>query len=134
MNSTMTDQIDQTEKPTCSAKIDHIRLRRAVLAPPASQAATSSASQCSMLRLRVKIVMRASPAVVEIEVPPGDSASIAPPYRNCQHTLTSPKHAWVGERTHGRLIDETAAKHVSPSFGEGERWQYSPIPAGSVRV
>jgi len=27
MNSTITDQIDQTEKPTCSAKIDQIRLR-----------------------------------------------------------------------------------------------------------
>ena len=49
MNSTITDQIDQTEKPTCSAKIDQIRLRRAIFAPPSFQASTSSASQSSML-------------------------------------------------------------------------------------
>ena len=30
MNSTITDQMDQIEKPTCSAKIDQIRLRLAV--------------------------------------------------------------------------------------------------------
>ena len=30
MNSTITDQMDQTEKPTCSAKIDQIRLRLAI--------------------------------------------------------------------------------------------------------
>src|SRR5262249_34744317 len=29
MNNTMTDQIDQIEKPTCSATTDHTRLRRA---------------------------------------------------------------------------------------------------------
>src|SRR6476660_2244428 len=56
MNSTITDQIDQIEKPTCSAKMDQIRLRLAICLPPASQAATSSASQCSMVRLRVKVV------------------------------------------------------------------------------
>ena len=55
MNSTITDQIDQIEKPTCSAKIDQIRLRLAILAPPASQVSTSSASQCSMLRLRLEV-------------------------------------------------------------------------------
>src|SRR5271170_5351339 len=49
MNSTITDQIDHTEKPTCSAKIDQIRLRRAIFAPPLFQASSSSASQSSML-------------------------------------------------------------------------------------
>src|SRR5579875_76164 len=45
MNSTITDQIDQTEKPTCSATTDQIRLRRAMFLLPASQATTSSGSQ-----------------------------------------------------------------------------------------
>ena len=31
MNSTITDQMDQIEKPTCSANIDQIRLRFAIL-------------------------------------------------------------------------------------------------------
>src|SRR6476469_2601862 len=60
MNRTITDQIDQIEKPTCSARIEKIRLRLAILAPPASQASTSSASQCSMLRSRVIVVTFAS--------------------------------------------------------------------------
>src|SRR5215208_8125798 len=45
MNSTITDQIDQTEKPMCSAATDQIRLRRAMFLLPASQATTSSGSQ-----------------------------------------------------------------------------------------
>src|ERR1700720_1110482 len=134
MNSTITDQIDQTEKPTCSAKIDQIRLRLAILAPPASQASTSSASQCSMLRSRVKMVMRASPAAVGIDLLPTRSASIAPPYRKCQHPLTPMKHPRVRNGIHCRLTGETATKQTRPSFPEGERRQYSPIPAGSVRV
>ncbi|SUA42287.1 Uncharacterised protein [Nocardia africana] len=60
MNSTITDQIDHTENPTCSATTDQIRLRRAILLPPASQAATSSASHCSMSWLRVSVLNRAS--------------------------------------------------------------------------
>src|SRR5215212_7036560 len=112
MKSTITDQIDQIEKPTCSAKIDQIRLRLAILAPPASQASTSSASQCPMLRSRVKIVMRASPAAVGICVFPTRSAAIAPPYRQCQLALTSPKRAGVRNGIHGGLVDETARKHL----------------------
>src|ERR1700760_2941430 len=45
MNNTITDQIDQIEKPMCSAVTDQIRLRRAILSLPASQAAVSSGSQ-----------------------------------------------------------------------------------------
>src|SRR6476659_7957603 len=52
MNSTITDQIDQMEKPTCSATMDQIRLRLAMSFPPLSQASTSSASQCSISRFR----------------------------------------------------------------------------------
>jgi hypothetical protein len=48
MNSTITDQIDQTEKPMCSAATDQIRLRRAMFLLPASQATTSSGSQSVM--------------------------------------------------------------------------------------
>src|SRR3954447_9632229 len=55
MNSTITDQIDQMENPTCSATIDQIRLRLATFAPPDSHAETSSASQSWMLRSRVNI-------------------------------------------------------------------------------
>ncbi len=67
MNSTITDQIDQIEKPTCSAKTDQIRFRFAmslpgVVAPSPSQAATSSASQFSMLRSLVSLDMMALPA------------------------------------------------------------------------
>jgi hypothetical protein len=59
MNRTITDQIDQIEKPTCSATIDQIRLRLAtslpgVVPPRPSQASTSSASQYSMLWSRVR--------------------------------------------------------------------------------
>src|SRR5690242_14480506 len=48
MNSTITDQMDHTEKPICSATTDQIRLRRAMFLLPASQAATSSGSQSVM--------------------------------------------------------------------------------------
>jgi hypothetical protein len=48
MNSTITDQIDQTEKPMCSAMTDQIRLRRAMYLLPASQAAVSSGSHSVM--------------------------------------------------------------------------------------
>src|ERR1700730_10601753 len=95
MNSTITDQIDQTEKPTCSATIDQIRLRLAILAPPASQASTSSASQCSMFWSWVKMVRRPAPAAVGIDYLPPRSASIAPPYLKCQHPLTPRKHPRV---------------------------------------
>ena len=61
MNSTMTDQIDQTEKPTCSATTDQIRFRLATSLPPASQASTSSASQCSMSWFRVSAFTGALP-------------------------------------------------------------------------
>ncbi|SLH84269.1 Uncharacterised protein [Mycobacteroides abscessus subsp. abscessus] len=64
MNSTITDQIDQIENPTCSAKTDQIRLRRAMCLPPASHASTSSASQCSMLRLRVSVLNKGLPKSV----------------------------------------------------------------------
>ena len=53
MNRTITDQIDQTENPTCSAKMDQIRLRRAIFAPPLFQASTSSAFQSSIVCWRV---------------------------------------------------------------------------------
>src|ERR1700716_585777 len=129
MKSTITDQIDQIEKPTCSAKIDQIRLRFATFLPPASQASTSSASQCSMLRSRVKIVIWASPAAVEIDVLPARSTSIAPPYPKCQHPLTSTKHPRVRNGTPRGLIGETAAKQSHPSFGEGERRKHSAIPS-----
>ncbi|SHU76581.1 Uncharacterised protein [Mycobacteroides abscessus subsp. abscessus] len=52
MNSTITDQMDHTENPTCSATTDQIRLRRAIFAPPLSQATTSSGSQFSIQRPR----------------------------------------------------------------------------------
>ena len=45
MKSTITDQIDQIEKPTCSAATDQIRLRLAMSLLPASQAVSSSGSQ-----------------------------------------------------------------------------------------
>lgn len=45
MNSTITDQRDQTENPTCSAATDQIRLRRAMNLLPASHATESSGSQ-----------------------------------------------------------------------------------------
>src|ERR1700722_13372665 len=45
MKSTITDQIDQTENPTCSAATDQIRLRRAMFLLPASQATVFSGSQ-----------------------------------------------------------------------------------------
>jgi hypothetical protein len=38
VNSTITDQTDHTEKPMCSAKIDQMRLRRAILLSPFSHA------------------------------------------------------------------------------------------------
>src|SRR3954468_10575260 len=48
MNSTITDQMDQIEKPMCSAATDQIRLRRATRLLPASHATTSSGSQSVM--------------------------------------------------------------------------------------
>lgn len=45
MKSTITDQIDQIEKPTCSVATDQMRLRRAMSLLPASQAIVSSGSQ-----------------------------------------------------------------------------------------
>ena len=45
MNSTATDHRVQIEKPTCSAKIEKIRLRRAIFAPPFSQNVASSGHQ-----------------------------------------------------------------------------------------
>src|SRR3954467_2547340 len=45
MNSTRTDHRLQTEKPTCSEKIEKMRLRRAVFFPVASQNAGSSGRQ-----------------------------------------------------------------------------------------
>src|SRR6478735_8252902 len=50
MNRTMTDQIDQIEKPMCSVRTDHTRLRRATALFPASQATVSSGSQPVMTR------------------------------------------------------------------------------------
>src|SRR3954467_9844654 len=41
MTTTSTDQIDQIEKPMCSATTDQIRLRRAMYLLPASQATVS---------------------------------------------------------------------------------------------
>src|SRR5690242_13317468 len=84
MNSTITDQIDQIEKPTCSAKIDHIRLRLAMSFPGGrppvpSHASTSSESQCSMVRSRL----------MAIDVRVGHSAAVAPQCRIRQHRLTS---------------------------------------------
>jgi hypothetical protein len=52
MNSTITDQMDQTEKPMCSATMDQIRLRRAILLPPFRHASRSSASHAEMCRAR----------------------------------------------------------------------------------
>src|SRR6478609_7943741 len=51
MKSTMTDQIDQIEKPTCSVATDQTRLRRATSLLPASHAAVSSGSQSRMTRV-----------------------------------------------------------------------------------
>src|SRR3954447_10889970 len=48
MNSTSTDQRLHTENPTCSEKIEKIRLRRATFLPDASQNATSSGRQSSI--------------------------------------------------------------------------------------
>src|SRR5690348_3204042 len=50
MKSTITDQIDQIEKPMCSVATDQTRLRRATFLLPASQAAVSSGSQSRMTR------------------------------------------------------------------------------------
>src|SRR6476659_9075658 len=58
MNSTMTDQMDQIEKPTCSVATDQARLRRATALLPASQAAVSSGSQSRMTRLRGAVRVR----------------------------------------------------------------------------
>src|SRR3954471_18899462 len=52
MNRTMTDQIDQIEKPMCSVATDQTRLRRATALLPASQAAVSSGSHSRMTRVR----------------------------------------------------------------------------------
>ena len=49
MNRTITDQMDQIEKPMCSAATDQIRLRRAMFLLPASQATVSSGSQLAMV-------------------------------------------------------------------------------------
>src|SRR5262249_4402975 len=76
----------------------------------------------------------ALPAVVQIGLLPSRSASIAPPYRNCQHALTSPIRVSVRNGIHDRRIGETAPKQLRPGFREGERRQYSAFPAGSVRV
>src|SRR3954452_24494523 len=48
MNSTSTDQRLHTENPTCSEKIEKIRLRRATFLPDASQNATSSGRPSSI--------------------------------------------------------------------------------------
>ena len=50
MKRTMTDQIDQIEKPTCSVATDQMRLRRATSLLPASHACLSSGSQSRMTR------------------------------------------------------------------------------------
>ena len=42
------DQIDQIEKPTCSATTDQIRFRLAICLPPPSHACTSSEFQCAI--------------------------------------------------------------------------------------
>src|SRR5512139_3895500 len=44
----LTLQSIQTENPTCSARIDHARLRRATCFPPPSQNSSFSGSQCSI--------------------------------------------------------------------------------------
>jgi hypothetical protein len=54
MNSTITDQMDQIEKPTCSAATDQIRLRRAIFLLPASHATVSSGSQSERTCERIK--------------------------------------------------------------------------------
>ena len=53
MNSTITDQIDQIEKPTCSAKIDQIRLRLAILRrrPPRPRRPRRPSARCCGPRL-----------------------------------------------------------------------------------
>ena len=60
MNSTITDQMDQTENPMCSAATDQIRLRRAIFLLPASHAAVSSGSQSGRRCERASVIPMAS--------------------------------------------------------------------------
>ncbi len=50
MNNTITDHKVQIENPTCSAKIEKTRFRRAIFFPVLSQNPSSSGSQCSIHR------------------------------------------------------------------------------------
>src|SRR3954470_17333804 len=76
MNSTITDQMDQTEKPMCSATTDQIRLRRAIFLLPASQAATSSGSQSVM-----RFDMRATLGTLYCTKTPRDNPAVNFPSR-----------------------------------------------------
>src|SRR3954469_16227017 len=50
MNSTITDHRLHIEKPTCSVRMDRMRLRRAVARPGGAQNSGSSGSHCSIHR------------------------------------------------------------------------------------
>src|SRR6478609_11472397 len=71
MKRTITDQIDQIEKPTCSVATDQTRLRRATCLLPASHAAVSSGSQSRMTRVRgaVRVRSRLGRAAVSVLAP-----------------------------------------------------------------
>src|SRR6476661_6129856 len=68
MKRTMTDQIDQIEKPMCSVATDQTRLRRATCLLPASHAAVSSGSQSRMTRLRGAVRARSRLGRSEVSV------------------------------------------------------------------
>src|SRR6478609_5208353 len=68
MKRTITDQIDQIEKPMCSVATDQTRLRRATCLLPASHAAVSSGSQSRMTRLRGAVRARSRLGRSEVSV------------------------------------------------------------------
>src|ERR1044072_769272 len=103
MNRTITDQMDHTEKPTCSAKMDQIRLRLAIRLPVLSHASTSSASQCSIVRLRLKVFTNTRFAR-------SHSTSIARSCPKRQHPLTWPR--WPGARWTKREGNNGDLAHV----------------------
>ena len=64
----LTLQRSQTEKPRCSAKIDQIRLRRAIFLPPFSQNASSSGRQSSIQVPPLAVTAAVAPLVLSVMV------------------------------------------------------------------
>jgi hypothetical protein len=79
-------QINQTEKPTCSATIDQIRLRRAMTLPLVSQNDSSSGRQ-SEIQVASRLLIVRCPLSIEM-VANGRKARSDGAGAGCRHRAT----------------------------------------------